>query len=137
MSSPCPDRTKLKDLLEGVLPQAEQSAVNDHLEACESCQQRLESLVAGKESWAGAAQQLAGAGAAPDPALSDVIARGKNAADPAETSGESAATEPPSMTFLQPTDQPGYIGRLGRYEVIEAVGRGGFGIVLRAFDPSL
>jgi uncharacterized protein (TIGR03067 family) len=39
--------------------------------------------------------------------------------------------------LLEPIDLPDRIGRLGQYEVIELVGRGGMGVVLRAFDPKL
>jgi hypothetical protein len=41
------------------------------------------------------------------------------------------------LDFLTPSDKPGSIGRLGHYEVQEAVGRGGMGVVLRAFDEQL
>src|SRR5262249_6689131 len=41
------------------------------------------------------------------------------------------------LHFLQPSTKPGSRGRLGHYEVMEAVGRGGMGIVLRAFDEKL
>jgi serine/threonine protein kinase len=41
------------------------------------------------------------------------------------------------LTFLSPSTQSGSLGRLGHYEVQEVVGKGGFGIVLRAFDEKL
>lgn len=50
---------------------------------------------------------------------------------PAED-GAAAALE-----FLAPADKPGVLGRLGHYEVLEVIGRGGMGIVLRAFDDKL
>src|SRR5207244_11917781 len=38
---------------------------------------------------------------------------------------------------LSASDNPGSLGRLGSYEVLEVLGWGGMGVVLRAFDPSL
>lgn len=42
-----------------------------------------------------------------------------------------------SLPFLQPCETPGRIGKLGHYEIIEVVGQGGMGAVLRAFDTKL
>ncbi|HJZ56579.1 MAG TPA: protein kinase, partial [Gemmataceae bacterium] len=42
-----------------------------------------------------------------------------------------------SLDFLAPSDARESLGRLGHYEVQEVVGRGGTGIVLRAFDEKL
>jgi len=41
------------------------------------------------------------------------------------------------LDFLLPSQQPGRLGRVGHYEVLEIVGRGGMGIVLRAIDEKL
>jgi serine/threonine-protein kinase len=41
------------------------------------------------------------------------------------------------LGFLAPAESPGLLGRLGGYEVSEIVGRGGTGVVLKAFDPAL
>ena len=42
-----------------------------------------------------------------------------------------------ALDFLQPSTKPGSRGRLGHYEVLEVLGQGGFGVVVRAFDEKL
>jgi WD40 repeat protein len=41
------------------------------------------------------------------------------------------------LDFLAPSQRPDSLGRLGHYEVLEIVGKGATGIVLRAFDEKL
>ncbi len=41
------------------------------------------------------------------------------------------------LTFLKPNDIPGSLGSLGAYSVMDVIGRGGMGIVLRAMDSKL
>jgi len=51
--------------------------------------------------------------------------------------GKTAALAPEDLDFLQPSPKPGVLGRLAHYEVREVLGKGGFGIVLKAFDEKL
>src|SRR5262249_6897827 len=68
----------------------------------------------------------------PDPLLDQPVLEDLGGSPPAEPEAPSE-----SLAFLAPSQKPGSLGRLGHYEVQEVVGRGGMGIVLRAFDEKL
>src|SRR5438132_594072 len=126
LSSSCPSPARLKAFLEGKVPDNE---VSDHVEACERCQDRMELLLAGKEPWSGVPRHVGGSPATQDLALKRAIENLK-----ASTSKESPqdAVPPASnegLDFLSPSDQPGHLGRLGHYEVLQVIGRGGMGVV--------
>ena len=52
-------------------------------------------------------------------------------------SAERDPGESDGLQFLAPSTRPDSLGRLGHYEVLQVLGRGGFGIVFRAFDDML
>lgn len=54
------------------------------------------------------------------------------------TDGEgSSDNEDITLDFLAPSTRLDALGRLGHYEVLQVLGKGGFGIVFRAFDETL
>jgi serine/threonine protein kinase len=133
----CPEATELRELLDGTLAEPRKSEVTGHLEACPACQQRLEGLVAGQESWTGAASQLRQTASVPEPALQQVVAEMAKPATGTATTDTPPASDDSALDFLDPPREPGHLGRLGKYEILEVIGRGGMGIVLKAFDESL
>ena len=140
-SNDCLTPDQLKTLLDGSLTEPEQTAMQGHVDGCLACQAALERLVAGSESWDAAVGHLRDETPQPDgPVLAEALQQMKKdefveAAWQGAAAAANSSTKP--LDFLEPSDQPGSIGRLGVYEVSEVVGRGGMGVVLKAFDPSL
>jgi serine/threonine protein kinase len=72
------------------------------------------------------------------PALKQMAGASGEGNSDGETSADlPTAQEESDLAFLQPSTSPGSLGRLGHYEVREVIGRGGCGIVLKAFDEKL
>lgn len=107
-----------------------------HLETCESCRRQLESLAAEPDWWDKARELLSSTEV---PILNSLAGASRTSdTDDLALDSRVAATEPSlPLGFLSPADEPGLLGRLGSYEVSEVIGRGGTGVVLKAFDPAL
>jgi WD40 repeat protein len=136
-SPSCPDSADLKELLDGRLAEKLQAEINNHLEICPHCQQRLEGLVAGKESWSGTAEQLGQNEQELDAGLERIMDQMKHEGRVRQTEAEIPAADELNLDFLNPPENAEHLGRLGHYEVTEVIGRGGMGVVLKAFDSVL
>jgi serine/threonine-protein kinase len=110
----------LESTLAGTLPADEEAALYRHLETCASCSSALERLAGGAD-WCDEAATM----------LHDAEL---NEGAPADEEWSAADF---SVEHLEPSDEPNVLGRLGGYDVLEVIGQGGMGVVLKGFDREL
>lgn len=131
----CPPELELTELIDGDSSTEHDVRITEHVGECVGCQKRLDLLATAEV-----------------PILAESL-RGIDAESPSEHSAlwralDEVRLSKPSQSdvvriddlnldFLEKTTKPGMLGRIGSFDVIRVVGRGGMGVVLHAFDPSL
>ncbi len=140
-SHECPSNDDLQKLVRDRLPAHENDEVTEHVGSCSGCQSRLE-LVAtdGDVKFSGSFRSILTAEPPKESAYWKAISRAENLLDITighEQNGSKPRSGELKLDFLQPTNTPDRIGRIGAFEVVRVVGRGGMGVVLHAIDASL
>jgi serine/threonine-protein kinase len=126
------DTNRLRLLLEDALPTPKEAEIVHHLDSCRQCQAELEKLAADRRLWDDLPKLNAlHAGTAETPAGGGLLSE-----ETAPAVGDRLRLTH-ELDFLDPPDDPEHLGRLGRFPVTAFLGRGGAGVVLKAFDAAL
>ncbi len=138
----CPSAEELRRLARGHLTDARQTALTTHLDRCPACRDRLDDIAAdGDKLFSGCIKKLCEPPTPKESAYWDAMSAVEasiTGTTPSDLEGNTSGNLGDlKLDFLQPTDTPGRIGRIGGFDVIRVVGRGGMGVVLAAFDESL
>ncbi len=134
MTQTCPTTKDLRSLVSGSLSDIEAQSMELHIERCEACQHAIQELAADGAFWKSAVKNLSDDKIV-GPGLDRVIETLQHQSrEDAEEIGEAIELK---LSFIEPPVEPGTIGRLRHYDLLRVAGRGGMGIVLKAFDRSL
>ena len=129
-SDSCLTDDQIRKIVESVCSHEEQSRHEAHLDVCANCQRRL-------MAFSGEMPEHVAQSEPPSSSqrLSDVMEQLRSispAVDDATQTNQSTL-----FSYLDPPQQDGSLGRIGNYEVMSLLGRGGMGEVFVAFDPVL
>jgi len=133
----CPTTEELKKLLDSSLSGDRQQACTTHMDSCEVCQHKLEELATGGTNLSSIVQNLHDSQPVANSAYWPALRAVEENANYAVTTPPETRIRDSSLSFLGPATDAAYLGRIGHFDVMRILGRGGMGVVLEAFDTKL
>lgn len=122
------NRDVLQKLLTDSLPDHDEAGISDHLATCSDCRHEFEVLAAANEWWSEASERLS--------RIATRREKETRIGIPSDDDDLNFTTDF-AVDFLDPSDETTSLGRLGEYEIVAVIGRGGMGIVLKGFQKEL
>ena len=121
------EAAQIQQLLTAQLTDQDELTLASHLEDCAACRRKLEQAAAGEFWWGELRDALTGL-ASDSPSLGSV-----------EDIAAHVAQRDPlfPLAVLEKSDNPAMLGRLGEFEILERIGSGGMGTVLKGYDHEL
>jgi len=139
----CPSQEALEQLLSESSMEVAPNEVVEHVGECSGCQERLELMADSQSRIIELVAHIDQTLPSRESAYWSALQAAKELDDPSTqatfvpgtTPGGAKPTE--SIDFLEPSDDPAFLGRLGHFDVTRLIGRGGMGLVFEAHDKYL
>jgi serine/threonine-protein kinase len=140
----CCTRAELQAALARSTSDPSDLELEDHLERCAVCREELERLAAAPPWWASAQSFLSDAerptlrdGNITRTQTDDYNDPGRQSDSPISAVDRAQLLSWLPAGLLKPAQDDEHFGSIGGYEVVAPIGRGGMGVVLKAFDRAL